>query len=281
MASFRIFVALSVFLGASLAQNCDQTIQTFQTCLKNAHGQQGGQGGQGGAQPDFQAMKLKADKCFKDNGCTEPQMGPGGPGGQGGPGGRAGPKQGGQGGNQNNKQCFDGVRQKTRDYVQQCVRKTDPGFTLPAQQEHGGFEHHDGGFGGGDHDGQGGKGGKDGPGGKDGEDRLLKACNNDQNKATAVKTCLKAAFPKQEDNQQKRQQVCQARQSCKSSLTPQCEQVLETRRKATCNCNNEAHSKRQEFVSSVSSCSGVQQKAGQNKARDCNAAPRDPCQGQG
>jgi hypothetical protein len=296
MVSSSIFVAFLGLVACVVAQQqqqpeCASEFQDFHSCMRT--------NSKPPPTPDFSVLKPELDACFTQSGCTPPS-GPPSQGGQQGPGGRAGPP---PGGNNGPFQCFQAVHSKVGDQMTKCLQ--DKGVSAPSFGPGGGGPPPGfggqggpppggppfggpggpggpGGFGGPPPGGPGGPFGGGPPPGGDGPpiEMLASLCNNDQDKAKQLQSCMKGV---QEKHKPTRDQVkdqydsmCAAEKTCKPKLGS-CDDKMHKQGQAMCECHEQVRPQAEAAMQAEDSCKNVKMPSFLADKQDCSKPPSSPC----
>jgi len=296
MVSSSIFIDLLGLVACGVAQQqqqqpeCASEFQDFHTCMRTNSKPPS-------SMPDFAAVKSEMDGCFTTAGCTPPS-GPGGFGGPGGPGGRAGPPPSSAGNNP--FQCFQAVHAKVGDQMTKCLQ--DKGVTAPSFGPGGGpgpggpppgfggpgGPGGPGGFGGPPPGGPGGPfggGPPPGPGGPGGPfgggppiEVLASLCNNDQDKAKQLQSCMQNVMdkhkPTRDQVKEQYDSMCSAEKTCKPKLGS-CEDKMRKTGQAMCECHEQIRPKAEAAMQAEDSCKNM--KPPPSPTGDCSK-PQSPCE---
>jgi len=146
------------------------------------------------------AIQPQIEKCLTSSGCKVP-------GGE-------------HAKNSTKQQCRQDIQAALKAQVLACVRKSDPGFDFPHEEESP-------------------ENMKKDINKKD----FLKACGGSKNKTKDVDACLKKSLPKQtitpEQQKQRFDDNCQKKNECETALGP-CRPQFEALKKVVCQCNQDA-----------------------------------------
>jgi len=232
MNTLAIILFIGCVFGSTLAQDCNAKIKDFHTCVENGQKKDEADG-----KAKFEALKVKIDACYTDNGCTAPAKQDHAKGGAS----SAGAS--GQG-----SECRKAVGAAMKKNFEECIQKSVPGFTFP--QKDGG-EHHEGGH----H--RGGFNAKD-------DNKALAGCA----KAQAVRDCKKALFtsnrPSQDEMKAKFQANCAAKDICLNALGADCQAQMQKVKKAMCECGQQQKGQMEQIRGSIAACANEQKQPSRN-----------------
>jgi len=233
--------------GSALALDCSAKTQAFHTCLEA-----GQKKNQDAEKAKFEALKVKIDACYTDNGCTPPAKPQKGKGGE--------EKRNSTAGNE----CRKALGQAEKQQFEACVQKAVPGFTFPPKDATN--EKREGG----DHK-------RFNP--KD-DKKSLDSCAKKQQ----VRDCKRALFnstrPSQDEIKAQFQARCDVKQNCLVALGADCQAQLESFKKAACQCRQQQRAQADQVRSGIAACSGVQEKkpkAGKENVKERSCDEKDYC----
>jgi len=208
MHGLAIFLICSCIFGLAWSavwsggSDCDSKIAAYRQCTDQIR-------------HDRQAeIKKKSDdekpvieKCFTTNGCTVP--------------GDKSDQSNNSATRQQREQCHKDLNVALKAQVRTCVRKTNPNFEFPPDEDQT-------------------------PGMskmKNGKKGLEKACKGSADKAKAVETCIKTSRPDKgltpDQQKQRFDENCQKKNHCENALG-NCRPQLEALKQTVCQCNQDA-----------------------------------------
>jgi len=196
----------------------------------------------------FDALKLKIDACYTDNGCTAPAKPQ-----KGGKGGSSGAASSGEkrGNHTENGECRKAMGAAMKENLEKCVKQTVPTFAFPPKDASADHEKHFGGH----H--KGGFNHKD-------DNKALSGCA----KAQAVRDCKRALIngtrPSQDERKTRFQAGCAAKQTCLTALGADCQTQMEKVKKAMCQCRQQQHQQADQIRGTIAACKDVQAKKPEN-----------------
>jgi len=257
MNPITIALFMACVIGSSLALDCSAKMKDFHTCVASSHKKNEDDG-----KAKFEAIKVKIDACYTDNGCTSPAK----PQKGGSSGASSGEKK--HGNNTEGRECWKALGQAMKQDMETCVTKAVPDFTFPqkdGQKEGGEHGKHFGGH-------KGGFNHKD-------DNKVLVGCA----KAQAVRDCKRALFnsskPSSDEMKVRFQAGCDAKKTCLTALGVDCQTQMEQVKKAMCTCRQAQHGQAETLRASVPACKDIQAKPhkegsgsgkGPAKAKSCD-----------
>jgi len=233
--------ALGYALGASV--NCDGQIQKYQQCENTIRDNR-----QAEMKSKMDSAKPAMEKCFKDNGCQVPEQEQHQP----------------KNNNGKNQQCHQDLNASLKGKVQECIRKTSPGFNFPAENHK--QDEHEGGM-----------------RMKGGKKAFETACGGSADKVKAVQACIKQNGHGNTLSEQQRkdrfEKNCQEKAKCETDLGG-CRAQLDGLKKAICQCNQEVRTEANLNAARAATPSCAGQEAGKggkkkgNEQRSCDGGQK-------